>query len=151
MHLKLVFQVLIIFTLTALSFSVQSETETVCAGGKDKVFDMDKGFVCPSNLPEWKTARAIYEEILKSNNEMALMINHLTAISNSLATVPSMVQSSQETKALLNNTITNFNKELRSSINSRFDQLPQELATSEAMKKLKEDILQEVDRKINAK
>ncbi|WMJ09307.1 hypothetical protein [Nitrosomonas sp. sh817] len=152
MNLKLVFQILIIFTLLALSFSVQSETETVCPGGKDKVFvDENRGFACPGNLPVWKVERAIFEEVLKTNKELTLMINHLTAINNSLASVPSITQTSQETKNLLNNTITNFNKELRSSINSRFDQLPQELAASEAMKKLKEDILLEVDKKINAK
>ena len=35
----------------------------------------------------------------------------------------------------------NFNSELRSSINAKFDKLPLELAVKEAMRNLKEDIL----------
>lgn len=50
----------------------------------------------------------------------------------------------------LSDQVTSFKKSVNDSLDKRFDALPQELANSDALKKLKQDILDDVDRKIAA-
>jgi hypothetical protein len=50
----------------------------------------------------------------------------------------------------LSNEVTSFENSVNVSLNKRFDALPQELANSEVIKKLRQDILDDVDKKLAA-
>ncbi|WMJ09306.1 hypothetical protein [Nitrosomonas sp. sh817] len=91
---------------------------------------------------------ATTKEMFRYNQQLAQANQLLGSIANFLSSTPNLAGNSLETKNLLNNAITS-NNELRSVINARFDQLAPELVTIGVIKKLREDILLEVDRRIS--
>ena len=70
-----------------------------------------------------------------------------TEISNKLT---ELKDSTAKTNSILVDQIKMFTDDFRNAINRRFDQLPKEIAESDAIKNLRQDILKQVDDKIAA-
>ncbi len=107
---------------------------------------------CSSEIlfPDLTTAFSVasYSELVAVNANL----NASVAAQNSLTVQMTKMQDSiTQTNALLVAKVNTFSEDLRKSINARFDQMPAELANSDAIKQLRQDILKKVDDEISAK
>lgn len=105
-----------------------------------------KKLQCQGNLISLEVATT--KEMFLYHQKLAQANQLLSSIANNLSSMPNLASDSLETKNFLNNALTSH-YELRSTINARFDQLPPELITLSLIKKLREEILFEVDRRIS--
>lgn len=123
--------------LGGMGVCVDSSWTSGCAAGRSYT---------PIEATYIMTART-KNELIRTNDLLAQIITHLVGLKGAAVDTATYTK---DTHTVLNTTIAS-NAELRASITARFDKLPQEMITSDIIKQLRKEILEEVDRRIAEK
>ena len=153
---------MVVITIVCYSVSLAADdeiagTENICFDGKYGKTSLStssrESFGCIVGK-EMSGAQATYLKTKESVGKLGdikdvldKIVTHIASVSASSAETSSRVK---QTYDLFNTTLIST-AELRSSITARFDKLPQELITSDTIKQLRKEILEEVDKRIAEK
>lgn len=112
---------------------------------------MGPGQVCVGgSAPGCKDGKVYSEEggLFMLTAETNAILGQVPLALQELQHLKPLLDATIETQNLLKTQIIAFNDQLMKTINKKFDQLPQELLASDAIKQLRLQILEEVDQKI---